>query len=168
MKVKSLSWVQLFATPYITCQAPPSVGFSRQEYWSGLPFPSAGIFLTQGLNPGLPHCRQTLHHLSHQGILIYIYTYMYFFFFCLFQPCRLLRSIEYIYLCYTAGPCWLSYIVVCVYIYVNPKLLIYLPFPFVLWYFRYVFVMPVEEETEEMEGDRVSRKVFSPLNLLIS
>ena len=33
---------------------------SRQEYWSGLPFPSPGNFPTQGSNPGLPHCRQTL------------------------------------------------------------------------------------------------------------
>ena len=41
--------------------------FSRQEYWSGLPFPSPEIFPTQGLNPGLQHCRQTLYHLSHQG-----------------------------------------------------------------------------------------------------
>ena len=48
-------------------QAPLSVGFSRQEYWSGLPFPSPGIFLTQGSNPGLPHCRQMIYHLSHQG-----------------------------------------------------------------------------------------------------
>ena len=38
----------------------PSMGFSRQEYWSGLPFPSPGNFPTQGSNPGLPHCRQTL------------------------------------------------------------------------------------------------------------
>ena len=35
------------------------MGFSRQEYWSGLPFPSPGIFQTQGLNPGLLHCRLT-------------------------------------------------------------------------------------------------------------
>ena len=41
------------------------MGFSRQEYWSGLPFPSP--FLTQESNPGLPHYRQTLYHLSHQG-----------------------------------------------------------------------------------------------------
>ena len=41
--------------------------FSRQEYWSGLSFPSPGIFLTQGLNPSLPHYRQTLYHLSPQG-----------------------------------------------------------------------------------------------------
>ena len=41
MKVKSLSHVQLFATPWtIAYQAPQSMGFSRQEYWSGLPFPS--------------------------------------------------------------------------------------------------------------------------------
>ena len=35
-------------------------GFSRQEYWSGLPLPSPGIFPIQGSNRGLPHCRQTL------------------------------------------------------------------------------------------------------------
>ena len=40
-KVKSLNHVRLFVTPWtIAYQAPPSVGFSRQEYWSGLPFPS--------------------------------------------------------------------------------------------------------------------------------
>ena len=40
-KVKSLSHVQLSATPWTTAyQAPPSMGFSRQEYWSGLPLPS--------------------------------------------------------------------------------------------------------------------------------
>ena len=39
--VKLLSRVQLFATPWtITDQAPLSLDFSRQEYWSGLPFPS--------------------------------------------------------------------------------------------------------------------------------
>ena len=41
VKVKSLSHVQLFATPWtVAHQAPLSVGFSRQEYWSGSPFPS--------------------------------------------------------------------------------------------------------------------------------
>ena len=140
-----LSLVWLFATPWTTaCQAPLSMGFSRHEYWNGLPFPTSGdfsnpgkikptslvspvlaggffntsasweaqvnsvlvaqshlilcdpldysppgssvhgnspgkntgvgchallqgIFLTQGLIPGLPHCRQILYHLSHQG-----------------------------------------------------------------------------------------------------
>ena len=66
--MKSLSHVQLFAIPRIVIyQAPPSMGFSRQEYWSGLPFPSPGIFPTQGSNPGIPRCKQTLHPLSHQG-----------------------------------------------------------------------------------------------------
>ena len=37
-----------------------SMGFSRQEYWSGLPFLSPGNFMTQELNPGLPPCRETL------------------------------------------------------------------------------------------------------------
>ena len=46
-----LSHVQLFATPWtVACQAPLSMEFSRQEYWSGLPCPSPGIFPTQGLN----------------------------------------------------------------------------------------------------------------------
>ena len=41
VKVKSLSRVQLLATPESAAyQAPPSMGFSRQEYWSGLPLPS--------------------------------------------------------------------------------------------------------------------------------
>ena len=42
-EMKSLSCVWLFATPWtVAYQAPPSMGFSRQEYWSGLPFPSPG------------------------------------------------------------------------------------------------------------------------------
>ena len=60
-KRKSLSRVQLFSTPWtVAYQALLSMGFSRQEYWSGLPFPSQEIFPTQGLNLGLPHCRQML------------------------------------------------------------------------------------------------------------
>ena len=54
-----------FTTPWtVACQVPLPMGFSRQEYWSGLPFPSPGdFFLTQGLNPCLlclMHCRQIL------------------------------------------------------------------------------------------------------------
>ena len=45
VKVKSLSCLQLSATPWtVAYQAPPSMGFSRQEYWSGLPFPSPFYF----------------------------------------------------------------------------------------------------------------------------
>ena len=56
-------------TPWtIARQAPLSVEFSRQEYCSELPFPSPGeIFPTQGLNPGLLHCRQILYWLSYKG-----------------------------------------------------------------------------------------------------
>ena len=64
--VKLLSRVRLFATPWtVAYQAPLSMGFSRQESWSGLPFPSPGDLPNPGLNPGLPHCRQTLYHLSY-------------------------------------------------------------------------------------------------------
>ena len=46
MKVESLSHVQLFVTPWTAAyQAPPSMGFSRQEYWSGVPSPSPIILL---------------------------------------------------------------------------------------------------------------------------
>ena len=46
VKVKSLSHVRLLATPWTAAhQAPPSMGFSRQEYWSGLPLPSLTPFL---------------------------------------------------------------------------------------------------------------------------
>ena len=55
VKVKSLSRVRLFATPWtVACQAPLSMGFSRQEYWSGLPFPSSGALLNPGIEPGSP------------------------------------------------------------------------------------------------------------------
>ena len=50
-----------------SCQAPLSLEFSRQEYWSGLPFPSPGDLPDQESNPDLLHCRQILYHLSHQG-----------------------------------------------------------------------------------------------------
>ena len=87
VKVKSLSCVQLFVTPWtVAYQALPSMGFSRQEYWSGLPFLSPGDLPNPGIepgspalqtdalpseppekgsNPGLLHCRQSLDHLSH-------------------------------------------------------------------------------------------------------
>ena len=67
-KVKSLSRVQLFATPWtVACQSPPSMEFSRQEYGGGCHFLLQGIFLTQGLNP-VSYRRQTLYRLSHKGI----------------------------------------------------------------------------------------------------
>ena len=54
-KEKLLSCVWLFATPWtIACQAPPSMEFSRQEYWSGLPFPSPGDLPDPGIQPRSP------------------------------------------------------------------------------------------------------------------
>ena len=53
--MKSLSRVRFFATPWtVAYQAPPSRGFSRQEYWSGLPFPSPGDLPDPGIEPGSP------------------------------------------------------------------------------------------------------------------
>ena len=50
-----LSRVQLFATPQIVaCQAPLSMGFSRQEYWSGLPFPTPGDLPDPGIESESP------------------------------------------------------------------------------------------------------------------
>ena len=102
-------------------------GFSRQEYWNGLPCLPSGIFPTQWSNLGLPHCRRILYHLSHQESLIYIYVYvcvciyiyiyMYMYIYIciciythiLFQilfPYKLLQNIEYSSLCYTVVSCW--------------------------------------------------------------
>ena len=53
--MKSLSRVRLFATPWtVAYQAPQSVEFSRQEYWSGLPFPFPGDLPDPGIEPGSP------------------------------------------------------------------------------------------------------------------
>ena len=69
VKVKLLSHVRLFVTPWtVAHQAPPTMGFSRQEYWSGLPFPSPGDLPNPGIEPRSP----TLYAdaiLSHQGSL---------------------------------------------------------------------------------------------------
>ena len=54
-KVESLSRVRLFATPWtVAHQAPLSMGFSKQEYWSGLPFPSLGNLPNPGIEPRSP------------------------------------------------------------------------------------------------------------------
>ena len=55
MKVKSFSRVRPFATPWtVVHQAPHSMGFSRQEYWSGLPFPSPEDLPDPGIEPRSP------------------------------------------------------------------------------------------------------------------
>ena len=55
VKVKFLSCVRLFVTSWtVAHQAPPSMEFSRQEYWRGLPFPSPGDLPHPGVEPGSP------------------------------------------------------------------------------------------------------------------
>ena len=64
VSVSLLGRVWLLSIPWITVhQAPLSIGFPKQQYWSGLPFPSPGCLP----NPGLLHWRQILYCLSHQG-----------------------------------------------------------------------------------------------------
>ena len=54
-KVKSLSCIRLFATLWtVALQASPSMGFSQQEYWSGLPFPSPGDLSDPAVEPASP------------------------------------------------------------------------------------------------------------------
>ena len=73
-----LSCPALCNSKFLACQAPLSMEFSRQEYWSGYYSLLQAIFMTHGSKPGLLHCRQMLYHLSHQRspyIYIYIYTH---------------------------------------------------------------------------------------------
>ena len=58
VKVKSLSRVRLIATSWtVAYQVSPSMGFSRQECWSGLSFPSPGDLPDPGIEPGSPILR---------------------------------------------------------------------------------------------------------------
>ena len=67
MKCSSLSLIQLCATPWsVTHQYPLSMGFSSKNTGVGSHPLLQGLFLTQGLNLGLLHCRQILYHLSYQ------------------------------------------------------------------------------------------------------
>ena len=64
LKVKLLSCVQLFETPWtIACHTPLYMGFPKQEYWSGLPFPSPGDLLDPEIKAGSP-ALQALYRLS--------------------------------------------------------------------------------------------------------
>ena len=57
-----------FVTPWtVPCQAPLSIGFPRQEYWSGLPFPSPRDFPNPGIKPSSPASQGDSLPLSHQG-----------------------------------------------------------------------------------------------------
>ena len=75
VKVKSLSRVRLLATPWTTSyQAPPSMRFSRQEYWSGVPLPSP-----QGCpNPALIHCLYLAFQIIHSPLLCVVDVHLAF------------------------------------------------------------------------------------------
>ena len=63
-----LSYVWHFATPWtVAHQVPLSTGFSRQEYWSGLPVPFPGKLLNSGIEPAAPALQGDSWLLSHQG-----------------------------------------------------------------------------------------------------
>ena len=65
--------VQLFAIPYtVACQAPLSMGFVRQKYWDGLPFPSPSDFSDPGIKPASPASAGRFFYIKP----IYIYIYM--------------------------------------------------------------------------------------------
>ena len=76
VKVKSLSRVRLFPTPWtVAYQAPPSMGFSRQEYWSGLPLPSPNKPLNNiNYYEYYYHCFLNSHHIHMEIIFTGIFT----------------------------------------------------------------------------------------------
>ena len=75
VKVKSFSRVRLLATPWTAAyQAPPSMGFSRQEYWSGVPLPSP-------IDPTLPSKRRN-HWSLYQVLLNCLFLCFCFYFMC--------------------------------------------------------------------------------------
>ena len=66
-----LSHIQLFSIPWsVALQVLQSMGFPRQEYWSGLPFPSPGDLPNTGIQPTSPASQEDSLPLSHQGSLI--------------------------------------------------------------------------------------------------
>ena len=71
IRAKSLQLYLMFATPWtVAHQAPLSMGFSRREYWSGLPFPSPGDLPNPEIEPGSPALQVILYHLSHERSLV--------------------------------------------------------------------------------------------------
>ena len=72
-----LSHVQLFATPWtVACQAPLSIEFSRQEYWSGLPCPPPGDFANPGIEPSLCGCLEFYYPSSPPCSIVWVIVYL--------------------------------------------------------------------------------------------
>ena len=84
MHAQLLSHIQLFVTPWtVALQAPLSMGFSRQEYWSGLPFPPPGDLPGPGIKhvkfPLSPHWQANSLPLNPQGSPLIYLLLIYFF-----------------------------------------------------------------------------------------
>ena len=74
VKVKSLSRFQLLATPWTAAhQAPPSMGFSRQQYWSGVPLPSPWYFLLSPIDYKFVEDRYLFLFFSNSTVLIRVF-----------------------------------------------------------------------------------------------
>ena len=82
---KLLSCIWLFVTLWsVACQVPLSMGFSKQEYWSGLPCPPSEDLPDPGIKPQSPALQAESLLLSHQGspctcVCVYIYMYVYLY-----------------------------------------------------------------------------------------
>ena len=73
-ELKSLSRARLFVTPRtVAYQASQSMGFSRQEYWSRVPFLSPGDLPNPGIEPRSPALEADAYPLSQQGSLWYLF-----------------------------------------------------------------------------------------------
>ena len=121
-------------TPWTgACQAPLSMGFSRQEYWSWLPILLQGIFPTKGLNPSilhLLHCRWIVYHWATREALVLV---------CI---CLIMRKFDTLYF----EDCFIYFLwIICLYLFpfflrnISPfswstwLLYVYLDYSFVHW-----------------------------------
>ena len=102
VKLKLLSRVQLFVTPWtVAHQAPLSMEFSRQEYWSGLPFPSPGDLPDPGIELGSLALQADVLPSEPPGKPLIMYRnvaiWLFFFFFCLSHSFTVGKHLEVIY-----------------------------------------------------------------------
>ena len=76
----------ILAIPWtVACQAPLYIGFSRQEYWSGLPFPSPGYLSHPGIKPGSSALQEDSLPTELRGIVIGLWGFFFLYSFCIFH-----------------------------------------------------------------------------------
>ena len=100
--VSLLSHVRLFVTPWtVANQAPPSMGFSRQVYWSGLPFPCPGDLPDPGIEPRSPALQADALPSKPPGKPLSIYLSIYLYIYPSIYLCKRYMTIcIYIYICH--------------------------------------------------------------------